>query len=283
MHGQEDLPEQEDPIRHWPRGYMPGIYFPDRYAPDRYDPDRYALDRRTPDRYREQGPPEPYLPGRERHTPWKKPPKRQELQPQGEEGAPAELSRGELQYQLELAVNNLQKARREFKGARILTQSEIHDLPRPVTEVAKGVAAAQKLVGRTRALKDAIQAYRNTYEKARKAGVTEGGEQTADFTEREDDGYPESEEDRMKESGKAGVAQDWDGLYIISQEASPTPKKLARSLMRLLSPRLGEDSTHVAEASSRNRNRIDDFLTEGYNLREEGSFPEADADELVLE
>jgi hypothetical protein len=116
MHGQEDLPEQEDPIRHWPRGYMPGIYFPDRYAPDRYDPDRYALDRRTPDRYREQGPPEPYLPGRERHTPWKKPPKRQELQPQGEEGAPAELSRGELQYQLELAVNNLQKARRELKA-----------------------------------------------------------------------------------------------------------------------------------------------------------------------
>jgi hypothetical protein len=193
---------------------------------------------------------------------------------------PAELS---TQEKFDLAKSNLQKARAEFEGARDLIQSEIRDLPRPVTEEAKGIAAVQKLGRRTRALTDAILAYKDTYEQARKAGLTEGGEKTADFTEREDDGHADSVWEQIIASGKVRVPLDWDGLHLIPQEASPTREELDQSLRRLLSPRLGEDSTHVAAANSRYRERIDDLLIEGYNIREEGSFPEADADELVFQ
>ena len=198
----------------------------------------------------------------------------------GKDSPPAELSTRE---KFNLAKSNLQKARAEFEGARYLIQSEIRDLPRPVTEEAKGIAAVQKLGRRTRALTDAILAYKDTYEQARKAGLTEGGEKTADFTEREDDGHADSVWEQIIASGKARVPLDWDGLHLIPQEASPTREELDQSLRRLLSPRLGEDSTHVAAANSRYRERIDDLLIEGYNVREEGSFPEAEADELVFE
>ena len=198
----------------------------------------------------------------------------------GKDSSPAELS---TQEKFDLAKSNLQKARAEFEGARYLIQSEIRDLPRPVTEEAKGISAVQKLGRRTRALTDAILAYKDTYEQARKAGLTEGGEKTADFTEREDDGHADSVWEQIIASGKARVPLDWDGLHLIPQEASPTREELDQSLRRLLSPRLGEDSTHVAAANSRYRERIDDLLIEGYNIREEGSFPEADADELVFQ
>jgi hypothetical protein len=187
-----------------------------------------------------------------------------------------------MREKLFVARSELQKARRAFEGARNLTQSEIRDLPRPVTENALGVAAAQKLGRRTRALTNAILAYKDIYQKARKAGVTEGGEQTADFTEREDDGHVASVWEQIIASGKARVRSDWDGLQVISQDASPTRDQLDKSLRMLLSPRLGEDASHVAGANSRYRNGIDALETEGFNIREQGSFPEPEADELVF-
>jgi len=193
---------------------------------------------------------------------------------------PAERS---MRKRFDLARSDLRRARGEFEDARFLTQSDTRHLPRPVTEDAKGLAAAQKLIRRTRALTDAIRAYKETYEQARKAGLTEGGEKTAYFTDRESDGHAEPVWDQIIVSGKARVPLDWDGLHLIPQEAPLTPKELDRSLRRLLSPRLGEDSSHVAEPGSRYRNRIDALLTEGYNLREQGLFPDAEADELIFE
>ena len=206
---------------------------------------------------------------------------REEDPPQGN-GVPAGTSvrkLGKLGERFDLAKSNLRKARAEFEGARDLIQSEIRDLPQPVTEDAKGVAAAQKLIRRTRALTDAIQEYKATYERARKAGLTEGGEKSANFTDREDDGYTEEVWAEIKANGKARVPKDWDGLHIIPREATPTRQELDISLKVLLSPRLGEDAHHLAVANSRYREAIDALITEGYNLREANSFPEAEADE----
>jgi hypothetical protein len=198
------------------------------------------------------------------------------------DNAPAEPSVRKLGERFDLAKRNLQKARAEFEGARTLIQSEIRDLPPPVTEDAKGVAAAQKLIRRTRALTDAIQEYKATYERARKAGLTEGGEKTADFSDREDDGYTEEVWAEIKAAGKARVPKNWDGLHIVPREATPTRRELDLSLMMLLSPRLGEDAHHLAAASTRYREAIDALIMEGHNLREASSFPEAEADEPVV-
>jgi hypothetical protein len=281
--------------------YAPDRYAPDRYAPGRYAPDRYASDimtpdSRTPGRWAPgQYVPEKYGPNGHRHgyTPngdyidrggrrWFRKSRMGEEDPPQGNGVPAEPSvrkLGKLGERFDLAKNNLRKARAEFEGARDLIQSEIRDLPQPVTEDAKGVTAAQKLIRRTRALTDALQEYKATYERARKAGLTEGGEKTANFTDREDDGYTEEMWAEIKATGKARVPKDWDGLHMIPREATPTRQELDISLKLLLSPRLGEDAHHVAAASSRYREAIDALLTEGYNLREANRFPEAEADE----
>jgi hypothetical protein len=203
--------------------------------------------------------------------------------PRQRNSAPAEPSVRKLGERFDLAKRNLQHARAEFEGARDLIESEIRELPPPITEDAIGVAAAQKLIRRTRALTGALQEYKATYERARKAGLTEGGEKTANFTDREDDGYTEGEWAEIKATGKARVPEDWDGKYIIPQVATPTRQELDISLMVLLSPRLGEDAHHVAAASSRYRKAIDALLTEGHNLREASSFPKAQADEPVVD
>jgi hypothetical protein len=316
LHGQEHPPEQNRPP-----GYQPGRYSPDRNAPDRHTPVRGALERSRLDRHGrvrtgEQDSPEREDPPQQEDRVVRGNRSAEELFPgwerdyrdrfgnvpdgcyidmygrvrsrrwwgeddsPGSDGAPAELS---MREKLFVARSELQKARREFEGARTLTQAEILGLPRPVTENDIGVTAVQKLGRRTRALTNAILAYKDTYQKARKAGVTEGGEQTADFTEREDDGYVASVWEQIIESGKARVRSDWDGLEVISQEASPTRDQLDKSLRMLLSPRLGEDASHVAGANSRYRDGIDALGTEGFQIREQGLFPDPVADELTFE
>lgn len=200
--------------------------------------------------------------------------------PYENDGAPAELS---IPEQLELAQSVLQRARDEFEGARTLTQEEIAQLPQPVTEDAKGVAMVQKLGQRTRALIDATQAWKDIYERARKAGFTSGREQTADYSDREDDGDAESLHEELIAQSRYRVGQDWAGLHPIDREASPPSGQLDRSLLRLHSPGMGEDSFEDTHARDRNRNRIDAITVEGYNIRERGSFPEAEADELIFE
>lgn len=200
--------------------------------------------------------------------------------PLGNTGAPAELS---IPEQLKLAQSVLQKARDEFEGARTLTQEEIARLPRPVTEDAMGVAMVQKLGRRTRALIDATQAWKDIDERARKAEFTSGREQTADYSDREDDGYPESLHEELIAQSSYRVERDWAGLHPIDREASPQSGQLDRSLLRLHSPGMGEDSFEETHARDRNRDRIDAVMVEGYNIRELSSFPEAEADELIFE
>jgi len=312
--GDRDPPEQEDRPQHgdmyWSsssdrrqrdwvergRPELGGRYAPDRYAPDdrtpgkRYDGhllDEYCIDKSGRVR----------LAGWEKDVEFEHPERRDQRRRRGGEvdprendelardSAPAEPSvrKMGLGERFDLAKSNLQKARAEFEGARTLIQSEIRDLPPPVTEDAKGVAAAQKLIRRTRALTDAIQEYKATYERARKAGLTEGGEKTADFTDREDDGCTEEVWAEIKAAGRARVPEDWDGLHMIPEEATPTRQELDISLMMLLSPRLGEDAHHLAAASTRYRKAIDALIKEGHNLREANSFPKAEADKSVVD
>jgi len=194
-------------------------------------------------------------------------------------------NRPTMREQLDLAEKYLKWAKEDFAGARVLTRTEVAWLPEPVTEDSKGVAMVRKLQRLTRALREATQAWKDTQERARKAGFTDGREQTADFSDREDDGYADSVYERLKEYGKKRVPQDWAGWHWLPRMATPpsAPRTLNNSFVRLQSPRVGEDFFESTEARGRVRDRIDDMMVEAYNIRERGSFQEAEPDELIFE
>lgn len=104
----------------------------------------------------------------------------------------SEISREGVRENHRAAKEACRKAREEFEGARIFSEEEIEQLPQPVNEDMLGVARVMKLERLTHAFNNAEEAYRDARKKAREAGIIRPHEQTADSSDRSDDGYAES-------------------------------------------------------------------------------------------
>jgi hypothetical protein len=199
-------------------------------------------------------------------------------------------SRDAAKAELMAAQAHLCTAYKEFQGRRNLTEGEIAQLPKTITEDDIGLELQMKLMRTTRKYIEAQERVRTAQAEGRRLDVPGVDkypvDQTWDFEDRPDDGYAESAiADRMEKSRprvRAWLSQvAMSGKPLSPSTKSPVPKKVPGKLHELAELRLGDDKAEDFSSDGA-KERIARYQQACEDLRDSGLFPLAVPDRLIL-
>jgi hypothetical protein len=191
--------------------------------------------------------------------------------------------------ELMAAQAHLCTAYKEFQGRRNLTEDEIAQLPKTITEDDIGLELQMKLMRTTRNYIEAQERVRTAQAEGRCLGVPGVDkypiDQTWDFEDRPDDGYAESAiADRMEKS-KPRVNAWLSQLAMSGKSLSPStipqaPKKDPDFVVELGELRLGDDKAEDFSSDGA-KERIARYQKACGDPRDSGLFPLAVPDRFI--
>jgi len=206
--------------------------------------------------------------------------------PSGSEKSKAE--RDAAKAELLSAQAHLCDAHKEFQGRRNLTEEEIAQLPKTITDDDIGLELQMKLSRTTRNYIEAQERVRTAQAEGRRLGVTGVDkypiDQTWDFEDRPDDGYAESVIADKVENSKPRVKAWLSQLAVSGKPLSPSaksqvPKKVPGKYHELLELRLGDDKAEDFSSDGA-KERIARYQKACEDLRNSGQYQLAVPDRL---
>ncbi|GAB7330492.1 hypothetical protein MBLNU13_g02096t1 [Cladosporium sp. NU13] len=219
---------------------------------------------------------------------------RRVLQPHVSDGEeptadPEEAKRDAAKAELLPAQAHLCTAHKEFQGHRNLTEEEIPQLPKTITEDDIGLELQMKLMRTTRNYIEAQERVRTAQAEGRRLGVPGVDkypiDQTWNFGDRPDDGYAESiiadKVEKSKPRVKAWLSQlAKSGTPLSPSAKAQAPKKVPGKFHELVELRLGDDKAEDSSSDGA-KERIARYQKACEDLRNCGQYPLAVPDRFT--